>query len=194
MRIPFPSDLLIGTDIVYLPRLFKSPAQFEKLARRILLPDEHEHFNLKFPDRAEDKVAKGSRVTRAQEWLGGRWAAKEAAKKAWGAPLVGFQDLRVRVKNNGGGLQIWCTPFPTGFSHHDEQAAQLTISHDGEYAVATVLAAPLHESVIAELGRRKAEAEKKVNVQAAVTHLSNEKTKASPGEKESSGLNTAVEP
>jgi hypothetical protein len=43
-----------------------------------------------------------------------------------------------------------------------EQVAQLSISHDGDYTVATVLAAPLHPDISAELQRRKELAQSKV--------------------------------
>jgi holo-[acyl-carrier protein] synthase len=162
MHIPFPQSLSIGTDIVYLPRLLKSPAHFQILNFRLLLATERKQLQYRFPDW-EDQITKTDRVTRVHEWLGGRLAAKEAAKKAWGASLVGFKDLRIKVPK-GEAPYIVCAPFAKDFgSHIDvEQAARLTIAHDGDYAIATVLAAPLHETILAELGRRKAEAEKKV--------------------------------
>ena len=44
-----------------------------------------------------------------------------------------------------------------------EQVARVSISHDGEYATATVIATPLHPEIVAELEKRKAEAERKLN-------------------------------
>lgn len=127
-------------------------------------PNEMLTFETRFPDWATSVLAPASHPNRAQEWLGGRFAAKEAAKKAWGASLVGFKDLRVKVDPSGGRLEIICTPFVVSSPTfpHDAQAAALTVAHDGEYAIATVMATPLHETIIAELGRRKAEAESKV--------------------------------
>lgn len=84
-------------------------------------------------------------------WLAGRFAAKEAARKAApsGAASIGWKDVMVRVQEDGG-------RFGEGVSRRPEivylgnaldgdadegRVAKLSISHDGEYVVATVLAA-----------------------------------------------------
>ena len=74
-------------------------------------------------------------------WLAGRFAAKEAARKAApsGAASIGWKDVMVRIQEDGGS-------FGEGVSRRPEivylgRVAKLSISHDGEYVVATVLAA-----------------------------------------------------
>lgn len=166
MRIPFPHSLSIGTDIIHLTRLSKSPTFFRKLVLRILQPVEQRLFYERFPNLSKDTASTISIIERKQrEWLGGRWAAKEAAKKAWGASLLSFRDLRVETTSDGN-LLVICALLEGGESGQlfDEQVAKLSLSHDGEYATATVLASPLQESIIAELRRRKSEAERNVNM------------------------------
>lgn len=79
-------------------------------------------------------------------WLAGRFAAKEAARKATpaGAASIGWKDVTVRVEDDN-------NAFGTGLSRKPEvvyrkdgaesRVGRLSISHDGEYVVATVLAA-----------------------------------------------------
>jgi len=43
-----------------------------------------------------------------------------------------------------------------------EQTAQLSISHDGDYTIAAVIATPLHIDISSVLATRKAEAEAKL--------------------------------
>jgi holo-[acyl-carrier protein] synthase len=164
MRIPFPHSLNIGTDIIRLSRLLKSPHTFHKLVLRILQPVEQQVFFERFGTLPLGNAPERSITERkGHEWLGGRWAAKEAAKKAWGASLLSFKDLRIETAPDGD-VVVVCALLEGGQpgQEFDEQVAKLSISHDGEYATATVLASPLHESITAELRRRKSEAEKSV--------------------------------
>jgi holo-[acyl-carrier protein] synthase len=167
MRIPFPNSLSIGTDIIRLSRLSK-PQIFHKLAQRILQPAEQQVFHNKFPQASVDAGTPWSKQAelKCREWLGGRWAAKEAAKKAWGAALLSFRDLRIETEPDGN-IVVVCALLPRGGCSHDfdEQVAKVSISHDGDYAVATVLAFPLSDGIVGELRRRKAEAEQRVTLQ-----------------------------
>lgn len=86
-------------------------------------------------------------------WLAGRFAAKEAARKAApdGAASIGWKDVIVRVQEAGEGSQTQ-SGTAEGVSHRPEivylgegdemgRVGRLSISHDGDYVVATVLAA-----------------------------------------------------
>lgn len=77
-------------------------------------------------------------------WLAGRFAAKEAARKAAprGAASIGWKDVVVSVQED--------VDASDGMSRRPEivyvngdggRVGRLSISHDGEYVVATVLAA-----------------------------------------------------
>jgi phosphopantetheinyl transferase (holo-ACP synthase) len=60
--------------------------------------------------------------------------------------MLGFKDVRVEVCE-GGGVQIvssgWRTSADGQLTERAEQVGRLSISHDGEYAIATVMATPL---------------------------------------------------
>lgn len=65
--------------------------------------------------------------TRRKEWLAGRFAAKEAIIKA-----IGIQTMKeIEIKNTQEGKPL---------CHLDGYKIHLTISHDGEYAMAMVVA------------------------------------------------------
>lgn len=77
-------------------------------------------------------------------WIAGRFAAKEAARKAAaaGAKGVGWKDVVVQVGGEDGAEG---RPEVVLFDPNREgdrgRVGRLSISHDGEYVVATVLAA-----------------------------------------------------
>ena len=100
---------MIGTDIVYLPRLkADSP-----LARRVLTEEEKKEF--------EERLSEKRKI----DYLGGRFAAKEAIFKA-------TQDqewLLYSILNGEDGR-----PYVK-----DHPEMEVTISHDGDYAIAFVL-------------------------------------------------------
>lgn len=82
-------------------------------------------------------------------WLAGRFAAKEAARKAapGGAASIPWKDVVVRVQedtsNDGDGTSRRPEVVYLGgeVDGHAGRVGRLSISHDGEYVVATVLAA-----------------------------------------------------
>ncbi|KAJ5397736.1 hypothetical protein N7509_005849 [Penicillium cosmopolitanum] len=91
-------------------------------------------------------------------WLAGRFAAKEAARKASpaGAASIGWKDVIVRVEEDvrkstasmGGAVDGHTAVDGTSrrpeivyVGGGEERVARLSISHDGDYVVATVLAA-----------------------------------------------------
>lgn len=173
MRVPFPVALRVGTDIIATYRIL-SPLRPDirravRLTNRFLLPQELDDLTRRFPAwKDHDRL----RTQQVAAWIAGRWAAKEAAKKAWDASLLSFRDLRVEADSHGAVHIVCGTHLTTSTlskhsasspSHFTEQVAQLSISHDGDYTIATVLATPLHPDITAELQRRKAEAEAKVS-------------------------------
>ena len=174
MRVPFPLALRVGTDIVATSR-FLSPHEPDtrrliKLTNRFLLPQELDDLARRFPSWKNAHADKRLR-TQVAAWIAGRWAAKEAAKKAWDASILGFRDLRIEADSTGAVHIVCDTRLTTTRSTHQsvspaakvsEQVAQLSISHDGDYTLATVLATPLHPDIKSELQHRKAEAEAKL--------------------------------
>jgi holo-[acyl-carrier protein] synthase len=73
-------------------------------------------------------------------WLAGRFAAKEAARKAapGGAASVSWKDVMVRLEEVGNGRPELVYLRDGG---KIGEIGRLSISHDGEYVIATVMAA-----------------------------------------------------
>ncbi|EXJ58134.1 hypothetical protein A1O7_05558, partial [Cladophialophora yegresii CBS 114405] len=174
MRVPFPLQLRVGTDIIATHRIL-SPLRPDirravKLTNRFLLPQELNELSRRFPAWNDARAQARPPTQHIAAWIAGRWAAKEAAKKAWGASLLSFRDLRVEA-DSGGAVHVVCdmntisrnlADHPASSNTVTEQVAQLSISHDGDYTVATVLATPLHPDISSELEQRKSRAEAKV--------------------------------
>ena len=183
MRILFPLALRVGTDIIATNRIL-SPHRPDinrvaRLTNRFLVPQELDDLNCRFPAWNDVHAQDRLRTQRVAAWIAGRWAAKEAAKKAWDASLLSFRDLKVETEPDGA-VHVVCDTRSTTLNASDrsslstsqvtEQLAQLSISHDGEYTVATVLATPLHPDIRAELARRKTEAEANVTASVSIKH------------------------
>lgn len=157
--IPFPLALNIGTDIVHLPRiaalLTRRPANLSRFTRRILCAQEQRDFCARFQDALQPPshapALTESITPDMTRWLAGRFAAKEAARKAalGGAASIGWKDVMVQIQKpkerdvRGDGVSR--RPEIVYLSREEDgspgRVARLSISHDGEYVVATVLAA-----------------------------------------------------
>ncbi|KAJ5675708.1 hypothetical protein N7462_008605 [Penicillium macrosclerotiorum] len=161
--LPFPLPFNIGTDIVHLPRitrLLQRPGYLTRFTRRILSEHEQHDFHVRFKDTIAPNFHSSScppsnvgsqppitpEMTR---WLAGRFAAKEAARKAApdGAASIGWKDVVVRTQEARGTEIQGTSRRPEvvylGPDAHESLArvGRLSISHDGDYVVATVLAA-----------------------------------------------------
>ena len=167
--IPFPIALNLGTDIVHLPRIAALLARrgnyLTRFTRRILCDQEQRDFHRRFKDslavqsntntnQSKHTSPVTSDMTR---WLAGRFAAKEAARKAapCGAASIGWKDVMVRVQEESeGDSEASRLARVEGVSRRpeivylgskedgsDSRVGRLSISHDGEYVVATVMAA-----------------------------------------------------
>lgn len=104
----------IGTDIVHIPRL---AAQIDQLGPALL-------------DRVFTADEQRDCTGRAQS-LAARWAAKEAVIKACGWQLQNIDLTHIEVVNEG---------RPAVVLHGlDAQVLDVSLAHDGEYAIAVVL-------------------------------------------------------
>ena len=103
----------IGVDIVDLDRLNVDHDHFVK---RILTEKEYEIFN------------SFTHIQRKKEYLGGRFAAKEAYMKAMqkGIGQISFHDIEVLNREDG-------SPYL------NDENAHISISHEKKYAVAFVV-------------------------------------------------------
>lgn len=156
--LPFPLALNIGTDIVHLPRitrLITRPGGYlTRFTRRILTEQEQRDFRARFPpppvnsatlNLQKERAGASTRITPDMaRWIAGRFAAKEAARKAAaaGAKGVGWKDVVVQVGGEDGAEGRPEVVFFEPKREGDRgRVGRLSISHDGEYVVATVLAA-----------------------------------------------------
>ncbi|KAG0633063.1 phosphopantetheinyl transferase PptB [Tuber brumale] len=131
----------IGVDLLHLPRLTrlltKRPSYVHRFARRILTKSEYRQFLKKSSSSSTMAMTTTTGMVR---WLGVRWAAKEAAFKAFGTRRGGlvWGDVEVGYYDSG-------QPFLWLFKGREEEErgevvgkrrGGLSISHDGEYLVA----------------------------------------------------------
>jgi holo-[acyl-carrier protein] synthase len=116
----------IGTDIVQLDRLREKDR--ERLARRVLTPEERRCW-------PEGDV-------RRTEYLAGRFAAKEALAKAVKTGIgrtLGFQDIEIISADNGCPEVQLSPESRRKLGWADDVRIHLTIAHERDYAVATVV-------------------------------------------------------
>lgn len=109
----------IGLDLVDISRIKKACEKRESFPSRVLT-------------RNELQVYEQLKGTRREEFLAGRFSAKEAFSKALGTGIgkVGFQDIEI-MNNPSGKPEITHSPF-TG-------NAWITITHTEETAAAQVI-------------------------------------------------------
>lgn len=156
----FPYPLNLGTDIVHLPRITRlltlRPTYLQKFTNRILSAPEQNDLHRRFYNNHNDTNQPPIQIKITPDltrYLAGRFAAKEAARKAApaasGASSLGWKDVLVRARpgpgpgesgsgGSGSGRPeiVYLNPQVDGGG----QVGRLSISHDGEYVVATVLA------------------------------------------------------
>lgn len=103
----------IGVDIIDLDRI---KVDHEHFVKRILTEKEYEIFN------------SFQHIQRKKEYLGGRFAAKEAYMKAVqkGIGQISFHDIEVLNREDG-------SPYL------NDENAHISISHEEKYAVAFVV-------------------------------------------------------
>ncbi|HEY9687654.1 MAG TPA: holo-ACP synthase [Coleofasciculaceae cyanobacterium] len=142
MRLPYnsrmmsSSNLLLGTDLVFLPRLERTFRRHgDAFFRKLLTPEELAY------------CREGGRLPHFFQRAGGRIAAKEAVSKALGTGLNGlgwgqgvdWAEIEVisqskrppEIRLNGRALE-----FSSGLG---VQQWRISLTHDGDYAMATVL-------------------------------------------------------
>ncbi|KAK2785512.1 hypothetical protein FQN52_008424 [Onygenales sp. PD_12] len=164
---PFPLPLNIGTDLVHLPRIHRlihrratGPTTYlHRFIHRILCEQELHDFQTKFfpphrpisrpfaaaPGGSKNENGGIDNSAEIARWLAGRFAAKEAARKAapGGAAGIGWKEVMVRVDREGSEGEGSKRPEIVYLKDGGRrgEVGRLSISHDGEYVVATVLAA-----------------------------------------------------
>ena len=123
--------ILLGTDIVYIPRINAALDRFgERFLQRVYTKTEQQDCNYGNPP---------SRSSINQ--LAGRWAAKEAVVKALGTGWrgVGYTDIEIRRELSGAPAVYLHRGAAEIVATWGESQWQLSLSHDQDYAIATAL-------------------------------------------------------
>lgn len=109
----------VGTDIVRVERVSRA-AKNPQFLTRMFTPYEREYYR-----------QKGN----SPETLAGLYCAKEAAAKAMGCGIMAFNPHDAEVRHDEGGA-----PYLLFYDRAAQMAgcerASLSVSHDGEYAIA----------------------------------------------------------
>jgi holo-[acyl-carrier protein] synthase len=124
--------LRLGTDIIYIPRIEKVLEQFgDRFLRRVYTPNELLacRYDRNLPSR------------NAMNKLAGRWAAKEAVVKALGTGWrgVGYTDVEICRQPSGAPVVQLHGRALVVVKSWGQLQWQLSLSHDGDYAIATAI-------------------------------------------------------
>ncbi|KPI42904.1 uncharacterized protein AB675_2198 [Cyphellophora attinorum] len=165
--IAFGSKLALGTDICLAKRILDPEApnlhRARGLMRRVLTPSEMLQAESRFPlfKAGSEKVDStwhqpGSPQLRMlSHHLAGRFAAKEAAIKAWGQ-AVSWQNIIISSTHAGKpSIAIQCRTTSADETTGIRQHGAVSISHDGDYCHATVLGDHLDEELFQMLMKEK---------------------------------------
>ncbi|KAI1376935.1 hypothetical protein F4677DRAFT_444747 [Hypoxylon crocopeplum] len=161
------SPIGIGTDICQISRIYKalSSSAGKKFVYRILTPQEvmrpraSRLFKRILGDHAHTIGPRDSNVMKAAEFMAGRFAAKEAVMKAYKIRRITFRDIEVTYERyllsdlsreeqessaSSSSEEDHDQSSPPiaiikGDGNYEDSYAQLSISHDGDYAVAMCL-------------------------------------------------------
>ena len=128
-------SIRIGTDIVCIPRIAALVDRFgSRFLQKVYTDTEQQAY---WKISSKQRLGRETGVT----WLAGRWAAKEAVVKALGTGWCGVRYTDVEIRRRADGAPQVClyrsaealvANFGTG-------QWQLSLSHDGDYAIATVI-------------------------------------------------------
>lgn len=128
-------NIRLGTDIVHIPRIKTALDRFgERFLQRVYTPIEQQDFLTR--DSPAD-VSNYRGIVR----LAGRWAAKEAVVKALGTGWRGIRYIDVEIQRQTNGEPHVCLygSACARANHWGSSQWQLSLSHDGDYAIATAL-------------------------------------------------------
>lgn len=120
----------LGTDMVHIPRIQATVDRFgDRFLQRVYTQVE------------QQDCVYGSLKRTSVNQLAGRWAAKEAVAKALGTGWQGvsYTDIEIRRQSSGAPAVHLYRQAALVVEVWGEAQWQLSISHDGDYAIATAL-------------------------------------------------------
>ncbi|KAG2056496.1 4'-phosphopantetheinyl transferase [Suillus hirtellus] len=126
----------IGVDILHLPRLISllSRRGSEAFATRILSSQELRTFQLLAEQHGEDDTK------RIAQFLGVRWAVKEAAYKALYPIRPTWKEVTYLSFNGTTGVKPTLVCRPVRNDVGPANKLHVSVSHDGDYVYAQVIA------------------------------------------------------
>ncbi|GAB4133683.1 MAG: holo-ACP synthase [Cyanobacteria bacterium J069] len=126
-------NISVGTDIVHIPRIRALIDRFgDRFLKKVYTAIEQQDYW----QASAQAMANQTGIVR----LAGRWAAKEAVVKAMGTGWRGIRYTDVEIQRQGSGAPRVClygAAAKWGAAAGDNW--QLSLSHDGEYAIAMVI-------------------------------------------------------
>ncbi|MBD2094345.1 holo-ACP synthase [Trichocoleus sp. FACHB-591] len=135
-------NIRLGTDIVYIPRIQAALDRFgERFLKRVYTPAEQQDagalIQVPVPVGLREK-----RTDVSASRLAGRWAAKEAVAKALGTGWRGLRYTDIEVQRQPSGQPKVCLygAAAIAVSTWGDYHWQVSLSHDGDYAIATAIA------------------------------------------------------
>ena len=115
----------LGTDIVYIPRIQAIVDRFgDRFLQRVYTLTEQK-------DCGDESLSRSHR-------LAGRWAAKEAVVKALGTGWQGIRYTDIEIQRQPSGAPVVYL-HPRAIAVVCKGEWHLSLSHDGDYAIATAL-------------------------------------------------------
>lgn len=126
----------IGIDILHLPRLISllGRRRSEAFATRILSSQELRTFQLLAEQHGEDDIK------RIAQFLGVRWAVKEAAYKALYPIRPTWKEVTYLSFNGTTGVKPTLVYRPVRNDVGPTNKLHVSVSHDGDYVYAQVIA------------------------------------------------------
>lgn len=126
----------MGTDIVYIPRIQSAFEQFgDRFLARVYTPSEQQIFHQRRATAHHPRQRWHSSIV----YLAGRWAAKEAIVKAMGTGWQGIRYTDISIESYASGAPSVAIVNKSETWAFKPGQWQLSLSHDGDYAIATAL-------------------------------------------------------
>lgn len=136
-------NIRLGTDIVYIPRIQAALERFgERFLQRVYTPAEQRDCGSLIQVPVQAVLLQAKRTSVSANQLAGRWAAKEAVAKALGTGWQGlrYTDIEVRRQPSGQPQVYLYGGAAIATAQWGDHYWQVSLSHDGDYAIATAIA------------------------------------------------------
>lgn len=135
-------NIRLGTDIVYIPRIQTAVERFgERFLQRVYTAREQQDCCTEANVVSSSSLGIKQTQVSAKR-LAGRWAAKEAIAKALGTGWQGIRYTDIEIQRQASGQPQVCLygAAAIAVSAWGKYDWQLSLSHDGDYAIATAIA------------------------------------------------------